>query len=218
MILEGQLAPGEHLQEIPLSEQMGVSRTPIRAALSVLGQEGLLDYRPKRGHVVRRFTLEEVIDAYELRAMLEGMAARLAAERGLSPAGEQRLRAALARGDEILAGGKLTDEGFVAWRDMNESFHTEFLEASRNRSLIEATARTLNVPMVSARTIHWDEFEPVRRSHDYHHLIFSAVVAGQGLRAEATMREHIYQSIDIVRVKWAEILARGETPTIRAVA
>ena len=68
MILEGELPPGEHLQEIPLAQRMGVSRTPVRTALSVLGQEGLLDYRPKRGHVVRQYLGEP--DFGQLHALL----------------------------------------------------------------------------------------------------------------------------------------------------
>jgi len=220
MILEGDLPPGEHLQEIPLAERMGVSRTPVRTALSVLGQEGLLDYRPKRGHVVRRFSVEEVIDGYEVRAMLEGMACRIAAERGLSPGAEQLLRDAVTRGDEILSVGRLTDDGFEKWRDLNEVFHGEILAATRNRSLIEATARTLNMPFVSARVIHWDDYEAIKRSHDYHHQILAAIVKGQGVRAESLMREHVYQGIDIVRAKTVEALARIETRAagLRAVA
>lgn len=220
MILEGELPPGEHLQEIPLAQRMGVSRTPVRTALSVLGQEGLLDYRPKRGHVVRRFSVEEIIDGYEVRAMLEGMACRIAAERGLSPQAEQLLRDAAARGDEILSVGQLTDEGFEKWRDLNEVFHTEILTATRNRSLIEATARTLNMPFVSARTIHWDDFEAIKRSHDYHHQILAAILKGQGVRAESLMREHIYQGIDIVRAKTTAALAQIEAraAVLRAVA
>lgn len=208
MVLTGQLVPGEHLQEIPLADRMGVSRTPVRAALAALGQEGLLDYRPKRGHVVRRFTIDEIIDAWEVRGMLEGMACRLAAERGISPGDERVMRQALEKGDEILAVGMLTEEGHEPWRQMNDVFHGAILSAARNRTLDEATARTLNMPFASARVVYWYEYEAIKGSHNYHYDVFNAIVKGQGPRAEAMMREHIWRGIDVLREKLAEAYAR----------
>ena len=81
-IVRGDVAPGTHLQENPLSQQLGMSRTPIRTALSSLAQEGLLEYVAKRGYRVKEFTVNEIVDAYYVRATLEGMACRLVAEKG----------------------------------------------------------------------------------------------------------------------------------------
>ncbi|WP_306464452.1 GntR family transcriptional regulator, partial [Acinetobacter baumannii] len=67
-ILNGAVAGGERLEEIPLAERLGVSRTPVRAALTLLANEGLLDYQPKRGYLVRSFGADEVFAAYEVRA------------------------------------------------------------------------------------------------------------------------------------------------------
>src|SRR5579862_5067774 len=83
-IVKGEIKPGFHLQEVPLAEELGMSRTPIRAALGLLASEGLLDYVPKKGYVVRRLELASVMQVYAVRANLEGMAARLAAERGIN--------------------------------------------------------------------------------------------------------------------------------------
>src|SRR4051812_6802740 len=81
LILDGELRPGERVAEIPLSERIGVSRTPLRLALARLEHEGLLNSLSAGGFVVRQFTREEIADAIELRGVLEGTAARLAAER-----------------------------------------------------------------------------------------------------------------------------------------
>src|SRR3954451_12870324 len=82
-ILTGQFAPGERINEVHLSRALGVSRTPTRAALHALAAEGLVDYAHNRGFTVREFPMQAVLDAYQIRASLEGLACRLASERGL---------------------------------------------------------------------------------------------------------------------------------------
>ncbi len=82
----------------------GVSRTPVRAALQMLAGEGLLDHAPNRGFAVRSFSLDEIGDAFEVRALNEGLACRLAAERGLTLAQDDTIREVLGRGDRLLSG------------------------------------------------------------------------------------------------------------------
>src|ERR1700753_2368019 len=94
-ILGGQVEPGERLHEVKLTALLGVSRTPVRAALQKLASEGLLDYTPNRGYTLREYSIDEVIGAYEVRAVLEGLAARLSAERGLHAAEIATLEQAL---------------------------------------------------------------------------------------------------------------------------
>src|SRR5690349_16187332 len=81
MILRGDFGRGERVSEAPLAARLGASRTPIRLALERLAHEGLLDPYPTGGFIVRRFTLEDVWDSIEVRGVLEGAAARQAAER-----------------------------------------------------------------------------------------------------------------------------------------
>jgi len=81
LILNGEFAPGRRVSEAPLSGRLGVSRTPLRLALERLAHEGLLEPYPTGGFIVRRFTLDDVWDGIEVRGLLEGAAARLAAER-----------------------------------------------------------------------------------------------------------------------------------------
>ena len=85
MLLEGHFQPGERIREVPLAAELGVSRIPLRLVLERLAHEGLLVVRPTRGFVVQRFSTADIYEAIELRGLLEGMAARLAAERVEDP-------------------------------------------------------------------------------------------------------------------------------------
>src|SRR5258708_11072920 len=81
MLLRGDFRPGDRISELPLVARLGVSRTPIRLALDRLANEGLLEIAPTGGFLAREFTLSDIWDAIEMRGVLEGTAARLAAER-----------------------------------------------------------------------------------------------------------------------------------------
>src|SRR3954454_7166098 len=86
LLLAGEYATGTRMSELPLVERLGVSRTPVRMALAILEHEGLLEILPTGVYSVRSFTRADVDDAIELRGILEGTAARFAAERGAGPA------------------------------------------------------------------------------------------------------------------------------------
>ncbi len=198
-ILQGRYPAGYHLQETPLSEEMDVSRTPVRAALAALAAEGLLDYVPKRGYSVRGFSLAEVEATYEIRANLEGMACRLAAERGLDAATCRKLEELLAWGDAILAHGTLRAEDQDDWMDMNNRFHRGLIDAAGNRVLLDLIERTYSIPLASSRVVHWYDYFAIKGSHDLHRRVFDYVRDGRGVNAEAAMREHILQAIDQIR-------------------
>src|SRR5690348_15903994 len=101
MILRGELAPGARVAEAPLAEMLGISRTPVRQALPLLAQEGLLTEHETRGYVVRAFTAADIVDAIDLRAIIEGLAARRVAEHGASKTFLRELRECLEDGDAI---------------------------------------------------------------------------------------------------------------------
>jgi GntR family transcriptional regulator of vanillate catabolism len=190
-ILTGEIAPGERLNEVHLARELGVSRTPIRAALHALAAEGLLDYVHNRGFSVREVPLSAMLDAYEIRASLEGLACRFAAERGLTPEQRATIEAALARGDEILERPQLTDRDLAEYRTVNVDFHDTILAAAQNRMLVEAVRLTLNMPGATYRHIVSFTHRDVRRRHDDHHRIFELIEAREGWRAEILMREHV---------------------------
>ena len=190
-ILSGAFPPGERINEVHLSRSLGVSRTPTRAALHALAAEGLVDYAHNRGFTVREFPLHAVLDAYEIRATLEGLACRFAAERGLNIDQRLAMEKALGDGDAILLHDPLTDDDLAAYREMNVAFHDTILAAAQNRMLTEAVRMTLNMPGATHRHIVSFTHRDVRRRHDDHHRLYELILAGQGWRAEALMREHV---------------------------
>lgn len=204
MIMRGEFAAGFHLQEIPLAERMGVSRTPIREALNMLAKEGLLEPGPKRGYKIRTFSVEEIVEAYEVRATLEGLGCRLLAEKGLDEATIGKLRERLEFGDELIGRGMFTSAEHEPWLEMNNTIHTLLVEATGNAMLASCVAQTQRVPLASARHVHWyrfdqENYEIARDAHRAHHGIVDAIVRRQSGRAEERMREHIYFSQELVR-------------------
>lgn len=191
-VLQGILQPGERLEEIPLAEKLGVSRTPIRAALANLGNEGLLEHRPKRGYTVRVYQYEDIIGAYEVRAVLEGLACRRAAQTGLSGLAVSKLKACLAQGDAILDKGVLLPEDHAPYQEMNVTLHETLLAAAENSWVRRFTTQAQAAPFASDRIMLWEDHSVISRSHHDHHRIVTAVVERDGARAEQLMREHIY--------------------------
>lgn len=227
MILSGEMAGGERLMEVSLSEQLAVSRTPIREALIILAEDGLVEYRPNRGYVVRNFTLSYIMDAYVIRESLEALACRLAAEKGISAAMREEMQSWLEEGDRILATGRLKDEYRAPLREINDRFHRLIMEAADNAVLNQALTTATNIPYSSSRVAHWYKDEDpeglfaLRAFHAEHHALFRAICAGQGQRAETIMRSHIANAADQIR---NQMLAAGchdegmseEVPSLRA--
>jgi GntR family transcriptional regulator of vanillate catabolism len=190
-ILGGEHPAGARLNEVRISQMLAVSRTPVRAALQALAGEGLLDYAPNRGFTVRSFPLSEIVDAYEIRGSLEGVAARFAAERGLSDADRTVIETCLADGDKLLSRGSFEVGDLTAYRAINGGIHDTILGAARNRMLAEMIRICHHVPVSSSRNIVAFEHRDVRRRHDDHHRIYEAIVAREPWRAELLMREHV---------------------------
>jgi len=203
-ILSGDIPPGTHLEEEPLAEQLRVSRTPIRAALAHLAQQGMLDYVPKRGYLVRSFGLRDVAAAYEVRATLEGMACRLVAEIGLSEASTAILTRCIETGDALLAKSRLDPADFSVYRQMNVEFHETILLAADNPLLRNFVEQTYNMPLTSDRVMFWTDYKVIVRTHDDHLRILDALIDRNVWRVEALMREHIYFSGRYVQKQYAQ--------------
>src|SRR3954452_714696 len=176
-LMSGEHKPGERLHEVRLATRLGVSRTPVRAAFQQLAAEGLLEYAPNRGFSVRDFPVAEVINAYEIRAVLEGLAARLAAERGLSREQLVAIEQALADGDALLARGSLQPGDRPAYGAVNAAIHEAIHAAAGSRMIGEMIALCQKVPLSSPRNVVGFEARDVRRRHDDHHRIVEAILA-----------------------------------------
>jgi len=127
MIVDGELTPGERINEVHLSQQLGVSRTPLREALARLAHEGALDTIPRIGHFVRPLTVDEIEQLYQIRPLLDPEALRLA---GL-PAKEkiERLRDL----NEAIAAAKGPDEVISA----DDEWHIELVSDCSNKILLD---------------------------------------------------------------------------------
>jgi len=196
MILRGDLGAGERVAEAPLAELLGMSRTPVRQALPVLAQEGLLTEHETRGYVVRGFTTADILDAIDLRGVLEGLAARRVAERGASRALLSALRECLAEGDQILAEGHVADKAEALYVDMNVRFHQLIMAECRSEIIQQALERNARIPFAGPQALAIDRTSVARMhgtlayAHRQHHSIVSALDRGEGARVEALMREH----------------------------
>ena len=194
LILSGEFEPGERMSELPLVERLGVSRTPLRLALATLEHEGLLRNLSGGGYAVRAFTQADMRDAVELRGVLEGTAARFAAERGATRREIRSLRSINAQIEPLLA---LADyESFEAYMDLNERFHARMLEIARSPLLDRALEGILSLPFggVNAMVLTEAELPESRQilviAHRHHQGLIEAIEARQGARAEALAREH----------------------------
>jgi DNA-binding GntR family transcriptional regulator len=196
LILTGEYGPDERLIEEQLAERLGVSRTPVRQALTMLEAEGLVEITPNRGATVCSFSIEDVWDIYDLRAVLEGHAARRAAGR-IERRELERLRE-LAREMEGLP-GQFDDheEEIRALVALNQEFHGTIVEASRNRRLERLINRTVEIPLMF-KAFYWYTLHERTISNHYHRQILEALENGDADRAETIMREHVYEGRDFV--------------------
>jgi GntR family transcriptional regulator, vanillate catabolism transcriptional regulator len=190
-ILDGQFQSGSRLNEVRLSGQLKVSRTPVRAALQVLAGEGLLRHTPNKGFTVRDFPVSEIIDAYEMRALAEGLAARLAAERGLGDDIRQTLERALAEGDAVLARRSGTKGQRASYASVNEAFHSSILRAAGSDLVREVVRLCQRMPQASAHNVMAFELDDVRNRHEAHHRIYEAILGREPREAENQMRQHV---------------------------
>ncbi len=209
-ILHGQLRPGSRLEEVPLAEKLGVSRTPVRSALATLANEGLIDHQPKRGYMVRTFDLDAIGAAYEVRSVLEGLACRRAAQIGLTPEQASQLKQCLAEGDHILHGNALRPEDHEPYQQINVRIHNTLLEASGNPWVLRFAEQAHNIPFASDRIILWDDHSVILHSHTDHHRIIEAVLMRDCARAEQLMREHVYYAGLILRDNYQNLLVAGD--------
>lgn len=210
-ILEGSILPGTTLRQDALAQDLGVSRTPLRTALAELARDGLVTYEANRGYAVRAFDITDIRAAFEVRAMLEGLACRLAAS-VISPAQLERLAACVALGDALLSKGRLEPADLAPYRRMNVDFHETIISASANPWISDFVNRTHNVPLASDRVFLWDDYAIIHRSHDDHHRILKALRAGQAMRAESLMWEHVIYAGDVLVQHIAPRLSEGTTP------
>src|SRR5690606_5843071 len=184
MILRGELSPGQRLAEAPVAERLGMSRTPVRQALPLLAQEGLLTEHGTRGSGVRAFTAADIIDAIDLRGLIEGLAARRVAERGASRAFIRELRVCLEDGDEIFRKRSIVESDEASYLEMNVRFHSLILQEAGSPTLTDALERNSRVPFSGPQALAFDKsnldqmYEMLNYAHRQHHAVVDALERG----------------------------------------
>ena len=196
LILSGELAGGSRIAELAIVERLGFSRTPIRAALMRLEQEGLLEALPSGGYAVRTFTERDIAESIELRGTMEGLLARLAAERGAPPVVLGEARETLTAIDAFLGEPALSDDAFSRYVELNEKFHALLCEMAGSSVLAHQLERVNSLPFASPSGFVIEQASsPQSRdmlivAQDQHWQVLEAIEQREGARADALMREH----------------------------
>jgi len=196
MLVQGRLRPGEKIREVPLSEQLKISRIPLHLALERLANEGFLEVLPKRGFRVQSFSVEDMYDSIELRGLLEGAAARMAAERLKDPRSLAPIETLSREILTLVRKSKMTIGVFTRYIELNARFHAALLDLAGSRMLRRAIERACCLPFASPSAflnrqyISNDLRELFLISADQHCAIVDAIANGEGMRAESVAREH----------------------------
>jgi DNA-binding GntR family transcriptional regulator len=184
-ILSGRFKPGERLVEERLAEELGVSRNPVREAIRMLASEGLVEVTARRGASVLRLTGQEARETIEVRALLEGHNARLAA-RHRDRETIRRIEKVLVRGTRAVAAGR-----FDQLTELNQEFHRELYAAGRNTVLGDL------VQKLRERTaMLFSPTDPARQAHLWqdHAAILRAIIDGDERTAAALAAEHVMRA------------------------
>lgn len=187
---EGQLNPGDRLRETELAERFGVSRTPVREAIRQLEADGIVTHVPRQGACIRTLDYAEVMDLYEMRAVLEGTAARLAARAASDIEIEE-----LFDMNQTLKGTSNAAEAFM----LNRQFHAAILDAAKNRFLSRSITSLQKALMILGPTT-LTEPDRAEKAVAEHFGVLDAIKSRDGELAEAEMRAHI-EAAQRVRVR-----------------
>ncbi len=195
-ILEGKLAMGERLNVVRLARELSSSRTPVREALSRLTAEGFATFIPNRGHFVAVYSAGRVAEIYGCRAVLESEAARLAARVRIPAADRAEMERIVEEIDDWL--GRPFDDGVAhALIGLNNAFHELIYAQCPNGELRRLITQVTTIPR-SIRNYFRFSHDQLNDSNKAHRVILRAIVTGDGDRAAAAMREHIWSARDRV--------------------
>jgi DNA-binding GntR family transcriptional regulator len=182
-VLSGELKPGDRIVESSMARQLGVSQAPVREAIRDLVLLGFLESEPYRGTSVRSFTPEELWETYTVRAALESLAARLAAEH-ITQADTEALQRIL---DEMMEAAHQQDQDRLV--QLDNHFHEKILQISRNKTLYQLW-KTLQFGTWSIVTYRISSYEPAYLAARHEQLL-DALRSGDPERAMHVMQHHI---------------------------
>lgn len=181
-IASGQLPPGTRLREVELAGRLGISRTPVRDAIRQLEADGLVVHVPRAGATIRTLDYTEVMELYEMRAVLEGTAARLAAR----AASDVEIAELESLNEELAAAEGDARRSYL----LNKQFHRTLLDAARNRYLTRSV-NSLEKTLLILGPSTLSETDRAREAVAEHAAVLEALRAHDGAGAEDLMRRHI---------------------------
>jgi DNA-binding GntR family transcriptional regulator len=187
-VLSGRLAPGSHVSVRPLCEEFGLSATPVKAALTALEREGFLVLHPHRGFFVPEVDREDMQELYELREVLDGIAARRVAALPSREGLVERLTSLVAAQTTAVAQRDLSGYG-----DLDVQFHQEILEAAGNGRLRHVAENMIGQLRLGRATSARVPGRPSAALAE-HGEIVAAIAAGQPQQAERLARRHVRKS------------------------
>lgn len=183
-IFAHELTPGTWIDEQKLAEQYGISRTPLREALKVLASEGLVELKPRRGCYVTEISYQDIDDIFPLIAMLEGRCA-IDAVRRATKADIAALKAIHEKLEKAAKEGRID-----AFFEANQEFHRRIQELANNRwmlSVIQDLRKVLKMSRMHSLSLEGR----LQQSLDEHRSIMAAFEAGDAVRAEKAMHDHL---------------------------
>ena len=196
MIVGSEIKAGEKISEVGVAKLLNVSRTPARLALRTLEVEGFITKRDGRGFTVNGVELDDISKAYQVRGALEGLAAGLMAEKGLSEKEEATLSLSLELTERVIKPSSDMEEIIADYQTGNTLFHDTIMEACGNSFVGFAYERIESLPLLKLGVLVFNrekaEEEMLRLTigHTQHMIIFDAIKRRDQSRAEAMMREH----------------------------
>ena len=195
ILVRGEFRGGERIREIPLASRLRVSRTPLRTVLGRLEQEGLVAARPTGGYVAAEFSVHDIRDGIEVRGALEGLAAKLAAERNPRPEELAGIRKCVAATDRLLRRWTSGTDSLARYIVLNAAFHTRS-SIWRSPMVRRAIDRAVALPFASpnafliGHALKRKGATSSRSPEVHHRAIVDAIANHEPGRAESLAREH----------------------------
>jgi DNA-binding GntR family transcriptional regulator len=189
LILGGRYAAGSRLGEVQLADTLGVSRTPVREALRLLASEGLVEITPNKGARVMAWTEAELDEVFALRAQVEGLAARRAAEHATAEQVDELERLAVAHAEATAIGAERDLDRIY---ELNAAFHGGVVAAAEASPSLSGVISSLVHSVVLHRTLHTFDDVAMERSSRHHLEVVAAMRNRDPEWAECVMRSHLY--------------------------
>lgn len=197
-IVSGEMRPGQPLIETELAAQLGVSRAPLREAMQVLVQDGLVEMIPYRGAIVRTLTTTDIEELYSFRSVLEQFAIRRMMSNGNASTDAETLRALY---QSMLAAADAND--LRAVNQIDREFHDTLIELARH-GLLQQSWRSVSLRVRQAMAIRNRQNSDLKQVAYNHLPIIEAIATGEETQALALIDRHIASTGDLLAEWWEE--------------